>query len=77
MKQSTKGMSFYACRYYARQLGEWGVALYLVDPDDYPHDYEACFTKQEWRKIGGKAPRKGEVWTVKLTATFVKKRSEN
>ena len=77
MKQSTKGMNFYAYRYYVREGGEWYVAIYLLDPDDCPHDYTASFSQKEWRKICGKAPRKEEIWLVKLTATFVKKRSEN
>ena len=66
-KQENNGAQYYACRYW-KNSREWEVALYFLDPEEHPHDWQMVFTPQEWRKIGGAAPKKNETWIIYLKA---------
>jgi hypothetical protein len=66
-------MKCYAARYIWQPAEQDHVVLYKHkrEPTEAPHDYFLDFTKYEWRKMGGRMPKKEEVIRIELTVKEV------
>lgn len=65
-------MKLFAARYWAddSEMGAYEIVLYesAEMSEEQPHDYLFSFTRQQWRKMGCRVPKRDETMPVTLRA---------